>query len=164
MTEPYSTAQTTEDHLQVAADSLGTDELLRQYHSGERDFAGKSLVQADLQGFHLLDIDLRNADLTEANLSYCTLHQARLQRANLSLSILYRCSLGGANLTQAKLNGASLIKVEEVRERHWNSKTDDYYYKDEIRARRDKWAKYDKKYGRCSPNAILSISNYNRLP
>jgi uncharacterized protein YjbI with pentapeptide repeats len=117
---------------------LGTDELLRRYAAGDRNFANANLRCAvlceenltrcnfsyvklnfaNLSGINLTEADLTSADLSDASLSGANLSQAALYRtlltraniseANLRGANLFKASLNDANLTQADLTGANL--------------------------------------------------------
>ncbi|EAZ94290.1 pentapeptide repeat-containing protein [Crocosphaera chwakensis] len=106
---------------------ITTDELLKKYTFGERNFAGAVVVREsgcgrnwiDLEGAVLRDINLRGADLSEADLrkadltgadlfSACLI-EARLEgaiirNANLECANLYLCNLTNADLTDTDLN------------------------------------------------------------
>jgi len=97
---------------------MTSEELLKRYANGERDFAcadlsGADLYGADLNGANLNGADLNGAnlngaDLSDANLSGATLNGANLSDANLSYADLYGADLRGANLCGADLSGADL--------------------------------------------------------
>lgn len=117
---------------------LSTDELLRRYAAGERNFANANLrcvvlveqnlsqcnlsnvkfnlanlSRANLSGVDLTSADLSDASLSEANLSQASLYRTLLTRANISQANLrganlFKASLNDANLTQADLTGANL--------------------------------------------------------
>ena len=111
---------------------LSTNELLRRYAAGERNFANanlrcavlvkQNLSQCNLsyvrfnwanlsgvnfRGADLTSADLSDASLNEANLSLTSLHRTLLTRANLSLA-----NLRGANFFKASLNDACLDKAD----------------------------------------------------
>jgi uncharacterized protein YjbI with pentapeptide repeats len=118
--------------------TLSTDELLRRYAAGDRNFANANLrcavlceqnlsqchlsyvklnlanlSRANLSGVDLTSADLSDASLSGANLSQASLYRTLLTRANLSEANLrganlFKASLNDANLTQADLTGASL--------------------------------------------------------
>jgi uncharacterized protein YjbI with pentapeptide repeats len=106
---------------------IATEDLLKRYTSGKRNFAGAVVVREsecgrnwiDLEGAVLRDInlrgadlshaDLRKADLTGADLFSASLMEARLddaiiREANLECANLCWCNLTNADLTDTKLN------------------------------------------------------------
>ncbi|MBD2100347.1 pentapeptide repeat-containing protein [Leptolyngbya sp. FACHB-261] len=110
---------------------LTTDELLRRYAAGERNFSNANLRSARLSQCSLVGVnlsyaklgwanlsqaclrgaDLTAADLSEACLSGAYLHQACLTRTNLSRSNFSEADLSGADLSKATLSGALLEKT-----------------------------------------------------
>ncbi|MBW4560456.1 MAG: pentapeptide repeat-containing protein [Mojavia pulchra JT2-VF2] len=121
---------------------LKTDEFLRRYALGERNFINANLrcaelsflslsainlsrsklSLANLSGSNLTKADLTAADIQDANLADTNLSQSRLFRANLSRANLLRANLKGAdlshvclcdaNLSQADLRGANLSQAD----------------------------------------------------
>ncbi|NEQ27419.1 MAG: pentapeptide repeat-containing protein [Microcoleus sp. SIO2G3] len=100
---------------------LTTDELLRRYAIGDRNFANanlrcallckqnlsqSNLAYVKLNFANLSETNLSNADLTAADLS-----EANLSRANLSQTSMYRTNLTKANLREINLRGANLSKA-----------------------------------------------------
>ncbi len=100
---------------------LNTDEILRRYAVGERNFANANLRCTVLIGQNLSQCNLTNAKLNFANLSgvnfsgvdltSADLSDASLNKANLSEASLYRTLLSRANLSEANLRGANLFKA-----------------------------------------------------
>jgi uncharacterized protein YjbI with pentapeptide repeats len=85
---------------------LSTEELLKRYAAGERNFCG-----VDLSGQLLRGVDLSGANLLEAKLHNTHLEQANLTGVNLSRADLHHVSLTGAILTGANLTESSLHQV-----------------------------------------------------
>lgn len=100
---------------------LSTDELLRRYTAGERNFANANLkcavlVEQNLSQSNLSYVKLNLANLSRANLSGVDLTSAQLSDAvlsgaNLSQASLHRVLLTRANLSQANLREANLFKA-----------------------------------------------------
>ncbi len=100
---------------------LSTDELLRRYAAGDRNFANANLrcavfVEQNLSQCNLSNVKLSFANLSRINLSgvdltSADLSDASLSAANLSQASLYRTLLTRANLSQANLRGANLFKA-----------------------------------------------------
>ncbi|MDZ8135727.1 MAG: pentapeptide repeat-containing protein [Nostoc sp. DedQUE04] len=108
--------------------TVTTDEILRRYAIGERNFINAnlrcavlatmklseinlsyaSLSWANLSQANLSKADLTAADLSQANLSGADLSKAYLMRANLSEANLQKASLQGANLSGANLSEVNL--------------------------------------------------------
>lgn len=111
---------------------LTTNEILRRYAMGERNFVNANLRctvlasvklsainlsyaklnSADLSQANLNKADLTAADLSQANLSKADLNQAYLMRANLKKANLQQASLEGANLTGADLSEVNLTGAD----------------------------------------------------
>ena len=96
---------------------MDASEFLERYATGERDFIGVDLSEADLRGEHLSDANLSNATLTEACLLCANLSNANLSNATLieiysSCVNLFRAKLSNANLRAADLSGANLFEVD----------------------------------------------------
>jgi uncharacterized protein YjbI with pentapeptide repeats len=111
---------------------LSTDELLRRYAAGERNFANANLrcavlVEqnltrcnlsyaqlnwANLSGINLSGVDLTSADLSDASLGGANLSQASLYRALLTRANISQADLRGANLFKASLNDACLLGAD----------------------------------------------------
>jgi uncharacterized protein YjbI with pentapeptide repeats len=77
-------------------------ELIRRYRAGEREFAGATLSEADLQG-----ADLHEANLAGANLSHAQLREVYLRTANLS-----HANLEGANVAPGQLTWEVTLKLD----------------------------------------------------
>src|ERR671933_45538 len=100
---------------------LSTDELLRRYAAGERNFANanlrcavlceQNLSQCNLSYVKLSFANLSGINLTGADLTSADLSDASLSGANLSHASLYRTLLIRANLSEANLRGANLFKA-----------------------------------------------------
>jgi uncharacterized protein YjbI with pentapeptide repeats len=100
------------------AKRVQSDELLRRYAQGERDFENADLKQghlrrANISGANLRGASLRGADLCWANLTGANLMGAKLTSAELTGAKLraanFRgCRLCGANLSEADLREAML--------------------------------------------------------
>ncbi|MEH2118186.1 pentapeptide repeat-containing protein [Nostoc sp.] len=113
-------------------DRVTTDELLRRYAMGERNFINANLrcavlasvklseinlsyaklSWADLSQANLSKADLTAADLSEANLSRADLSKAYLMRTNLTKADLQQASLRGANLSSANLTEVNLTDAD----------------------------------------------------
>lgn len=95
-----------------------TDQILRRYAIGERNFVNANLRCAVLASVKLSEInlsyaslswaDLSQANLSKADLTAADLSQANLSGADLSKAYLMRTNLSGADLQQASLHGANL--------------------------------------------------------
>ena len=115
---------------------ITTDELLAQYNTGERNFAGIEILRivgemgerdgidgqitglegADLRGINLRGanlgkVNLNGADLTGADLFGVYLGGAGLVKTILRDVNLFSANLSGATLTGADLTGADLSQV-----------------------------------------------------
>ncbi|MDM9383729.1 pentapeptide repeat-containing protein [Chlorogloeopsis sp. ULAP01] len=111
---------------------LTTDELLRRYTIGERNFINANLRcaklcslvlsevnlsraklnLANLSGTNLSKADLTAADIQDANLSDTNLSRSQLVRANFISANLSRADLKGANLSHACLRNANLSEAD----------------------------------------------------
>ncbi len=80
-----------------------SQELLKCYEAGERNFH-----RANLSGIYLQWADLSGANLSGANLHDAELSQANLKGANLTHTYLKSANLSGANLREAILREADL--------------------------------------------------------
>jgi uncharacterized protein YjbI with pentapeptide repeats len=87
---------------------MDTQELLKRYQAGERDFILVSLPQADLHAADLYHANLSGADLRRADLRDANLTGARLRRTDLAWADLRGANLAGANLSRADLHQADL--------------------------------------------------------
>jgi uncharacterized protein YjbI with pentapeptide repeats len=111
----------TSKNAQAAA--LNSEELLKRYKAGERDFTGISLTygnlytenlsganlsRANLSGISLIRANLTGANLTGAELSAAILNDAKLAGANLSSAVLIQAHLEGADLSAANLDNTNL--------------------------------------------------------
>jgi uncharacterized protein YjbI with pentapeptide repeats/stress response protein SCP2 len=113
---------------------ITTEDFLKRYQAGERDFTGSNLAgidlsqktlesnlmlseanltKANLAGAKLIKVNLiganlQGADLSETNLQQADLIEANLSNANLTKASFYHAILIKANLSQAKLIEANL--------------------------------------------------------
>ncbi len=97
---------------------VATDEILRRYAMGERNFINANLRCAVIASAKLSEInlsyaklswaDLSQANLSKANLTAADLSEANLSGANLSKAYLMRANLKGADLQLADMRGANL--------------------------------------------------------
>lgn len=85
-----------------------SQELLRRYRDGSRNFSQADLRLVDLEGADLRCVDLSKADLSGANLKRANLFQANLERANLAQTNLEEAGLYQTNLQDADLRKANL--------------------------------------------------------
>ncbi|MEH2232015.1 MAG: pentapeptide repeat-containing protein [Nostoc sp.] len=111
---------------------ITTEELLKKYTSGKRNFAGAVVVRErgygrnyiDLEGAVLRNInlrgadlsfaDLRGADLSEADLFSTSLIEARLDGAIIRDANLQCVNLRLCNLTNADLTGTALDYMNAI--------------------------------------------------
>jgi len=103
----------------LGGNGVGREQLLQRYMTGERDFQGLDLIQANLSGVNLSGADLSRAQLMLANLGEVVLEDSRLMGANLTgadaIGGYFRHSqmigaiLIGADLSEADLLGANLV-------------------------------------------------------
>ncbi|HIK27285.1 MAG: pentapeptide repeat-containing protein [Oscillatoriaceae bacterium SKW80] len=89
---------------------METEELIKKYAAGVRDFTAVNLCEANLSR-----VNLSGANLSQANLSIANLGGANLSQANLSHAKLNVAKLNGANLSQANLSGADLNVANLIR-------------------------------------------------
>lgn len=100
---------------------MNTEELLRRYAAGERDFSGIDLRsdsyagRPNLKTVDLREIILRGADLLSVELSGASLIQAILIKADLRNAILTGANLTGAILSEADLRQANLEDINLTR-------------------------------------------------
>ena len=111
---------------------ITTEDFLKRYEAGERDFSGSNLAgidlsqktlesnlmlseanltKANLAGAKLIKVNLIGANLQGANLSETNLQQADLIEANLSNANLTKASFYHAILIKANLSQAKLIEA-----------------------------------------------------
>lgn len=86
---------------------LDTNELIKRYAAGERNF-----VNANLRCALLSAQDLSKANLSWSKLSWANLSEARLSQADLTSADLSEASLSKANLQQTRLVGANLRRAD----------------------------------------------------
>ena len=111
---------------------LSTNEFLKRYALGERNFINANLrcallnelnlnqvnlswahlSWANLSGTNLSGADLTAADISEANLSEANLSHTYLVRTNLTKANLRLADLRGADLSQADLQEADLSEAD----------------------------------------------------
>ncbi|MDJ1183124.1 pentapeptide repeat-containing protein [Roseofilum casamattae] len=101
------------------------DEVLNRYETGDRDFMGILLPEANLSGVNLSEANFSGANLCVANLSGANLQGADMSKAKLNVARLSGCNLtktnfnrailNVANLVRANLSGASLIQAGLIR-------------------------------------------------
>ena len=87
----------------LTAESLRSPASVRCAYLVEANLAGADLAQIDLSGADLDHANLRGADLTQADLTGATLRQADLENAELTQATLNGASFEGANLAHAKM-------------------------------------------------------------
>ncbi len=111
---------------------ITTEELLKRYTSGKRNFAGAVVIREeecgrnyiDLEGAVLRDINLRGADLSFADLTGADLSgadlfgasfiEARLDNAIVRDANLECVNLCRCNLTNADLTGSNLTHMNAI--------------------------------------------------
>lgn len=90
---------------------MSTEELLKRYAAGEREFTGIDLSEVDLSGVNLAGADLSGANLLGTDLSVANLSGVNLSNAKLDLANLTGANLEGANVTSASILAANLTNV-----------------------------------------------------
>lgn len=91
---------------------METEEILRKYAAGVRDFTAANLCEANLSRATLSGANLSQANLSIANLGGANLTGANLSHAKLNVAKLNGANLNGANLNGADLNVANLIRAD----------------------------------------------------
>jgi uncharacterized protein YjbI with pentapeptide repeats len=91
---------------------MSSEELLKNYAEGRREFFDANLKRANLSETDLSEAKLFEADLSEADLFRANLSRANLSRANLSRANLSRVNLSRANLFAANLSDANLSRAD----------------------------------------------------
>ncbi len=91
---------------------MNSDDLLKQYATGERDFPAAKLSEANLSGVNLSKANLNGANLSVANLCGSNLSEANLSKAKLNVAKLSGANLSKANLEEANLNVANLTLAD----------------------------------------------------
>lgn len=91
---------------------MKAEEVLKQYATGERNFAAANLNEVNLSGANLSKANLSGANLSVANLSGSNLSEADLSKAKLNVTKLSGANLSKANLTEANLNVANLTLAD----------------------------------------------------
>ncbi|MCT7949511.1 pentapeptide repeat-containing protein [Ancylothrix sp. C2] len=91
---------------------METEEILRKYAAGVRDFQAANLCEANLSRATLSGANLSQANLSIANLGGANLSGANLSHAKLNVAKLNGANLNGANLNGADLNVANLIRAD----------------------------------------------------
>lgn len=104
---------------------MDSEELLKQYAEGERNFTGIILCEANFSRANLNQVNFSqavlnltnfsDANLSEANLSGAKLNVARLTGINLAHAKLNGTTLNVTNLIQANLTYAELIEAKLIR-------------------------------------------------
>ncbi|NJN24231.1 MAG: protein kinase, partial [Acaryochloridaceae cyanobacterium RL_2_7] len=122
--------------------ALNTDQFIKVYGRGERDFSGRDLRNLQLPKFQLKEVNFQEAKLQKSNfqqgqlidvklgrsslngacfvkakminayLSYADLEGADLRGADLSFAHLNNANLRGANLCGANLTGATVTEQQ----------------------------------------------------
>ncbi|MCS6815312.1 MAG: pentapeptide repeat-containing protein [Cyanobacteria bacterium] len=96
---------------------MTSEDLLRRYAAGERDFRGIELQGANLEGANLQGANLQQAVLCLSNLSQSNLTDADLSYANLvGADLMHVCAdrarFTGAKILGADLRGSSLVQAD----------------------------------------------------
>lgn len=91
-----------------------SQEIVKRYEAGERNFKKAKFSGVNLPWAELCEIDLSEANLSEAYLNRAYLLGANLSQANLSNITLTNADLSEANLIGANLSGANLQKAELI--------------------------------------------------
>lgn len=87
--------------------SLKSDELIKRYAAGERNF-----INANLRCASIAHLKLSEANLSYAKLNLANLSEADLSKANLTAADLSEANLSGADLSQAYLVRTNLTKAD----------------------------------------------------
>ncbi|WP_052128611.1 pentapeptide repeat-containing protein [Neosynechococcus sphagnicola] len=87
---------------------MNTNDLLKRYGAGEKNFRGAQLSNVNLMGAKLAGINLSDAELSLVNFNHAILRGANLCRANLNGIDLIGTNLSSANLSRSLLIGADL--------------------------------------------------------
>lgn len=90
---------------------MSTEELIRLYNNGMRNFKHKDLRGADLHCVKLPFIQLMECDLRGADLYGADLHHANLFNSDLSGADLRNTNLSGADLCGVNLRNTSLYDI-----------------------------------------------------
>lgn len=91
---------------------MNAEEIIKQYATGERNFAAVNLTEANLSGANLSKANLSRANLSVANLSGSNFSEANLSKAKLNVTKLSGANLSKANLSEAILNVANLTLAD----------------------------------------------------
>ncbi len=84
-------------------DNITINELLERLRSGQKEFRGIVLTQADFSG-----LDLRGIVIKNSKLDFCNFENSDLTDADFSGSSLLKCSFVSANLKNAKFIASNL--------------------------------------------------------
>ncbi|MBF2025997.1 MAG: pentapeptide repeat-containing protein [Oscillatoriales cyanobacterium C42_A2020_001] len=91
---------------------MNSEDLLKQYATGERNFPAAKLSEANLSGVNLSRANLSGANLSVANLCGSNLSEANLSKAKLNVAKLSGANLSKANLEETNLNVANLTLAD----------------------------------------------------
>jgi Pentapeptide repeats (8 copies) len=89
---------------------MDTDQLLKRYAAGQRDFRGVVLCNVDLHQICLSQADFRDSDLRGTNLHGTDLHETNLFRANL-----FQMSPGMAGLASGAIKPRTSVARTRTR-------------------------------------------------
>jgi uncharacterized protein YjbI with pentapeptide repeats len=89
-----------------------TDEIIRQYKSGFKDFKGVTVEDGAFSKLRLVGIILEGAALMNCNFEESILQRASFKAANLRGAKFRRANLAKANLNGADCRGADLRAVD----------------------------------------------------
>lgn len=108
---------------------MTSEELLKRYAAGERDFRkveiwNANLIKADLREVNLSGAELRGACLIAANLSEANLDGIRLEGSDLTSASLYKASLRGAGLESCQLINTNCREVDMTEAKLFESRLD----------------------------------------
>lgn len=95
----------------VAPPKLISEDVVRMYREGRRDFGRARMSRLNLRGAQLSHINLSGADLRWATLDGADLTEANLRAADLTRATLIGARLTGADLRGARFLGANLSKA-----------------------------------------------------
>jgi serine/threonine protein kinase, bacterial len=96
---------------------ISSEEIIRAYDAGRKDFGLKDLSMQDLQNanlceskFHeskLVRVNFQGADLSRSNFTSCDVRQSLFRNANLSRCMFHSSNLEGIDLRGTNLSGAN---------------------------------------------------------
>ena len=87
---------------------MNTEQLIKYYQQGKRDFVWADLEGACLQGFQLSEANFNRAKFAEANLANADLCKSNFFKADLSHADLTGAKLEGTSFRKANLTGAKI--------------------------------------------------------